>query len=200
MKLSKATERDRELFSKPLVLGASISVGYGTKDGGIAAVLARQINPDAQVINMAKSGATSVQSTGHLNLEIFNPSIVLGFDLFFWDAARRQVNKQFESNTRRIFKTFQDKKVPMIIGKIPILDLPLGPRMDSIKKSGAEVNALLEELCVEDKKCLLYDPVDCFLSMDSGDYFSDNLHLTSAGNRYCANYFVETIDLEKLRA
>lgn len=190
--------KDIQLFSRPLILGASISVGYGTRDGGIAAVLARMMNPHAEITNKAMSGATSVQSTSRLNFESFNPSIVLGFDLFFWDAARQQVDRRFEENTRRLFDSFQSRNIPMIIGRVPVLDLPLGPRMDGIKKSGAKVNALLEELCVEEKNCLLYDPVGCFLSMESDEFFSDGLHLTSEGNRYCASYFVNNVDFNGL--
>jgi hypothetical protein len=190
--------KDAQLFSCPLILGASISVGYGTRDGGIAAVLAKMVNPEAQITNKAISGATSVQSTSHLDFDTFDPSIVLGFDLFFWDAARQQVNKKFEDNTRRLFESFQSRRIPMIIGRVPILELPLGARMDAILKNGAKVNALLEELCVPEKNCLLYDPVACFLSMDSGDYFSDGLHLTREGNKYCAQFFLENADLKGL--
>ncbi|MFL5783924.1 MAG: SGNH/GDSL hydrolase family protein [Bacteriovoracaceae bacterium] len=192
-----------KLFSRPLVLGASISAGYGTRDGGLGAVLAKTINPDAKVINKAKSGATSVQSTSHLQLSTFDPSIVLGLDLFFWDAAREQTGKRFEKNTKRLFDEFRERNVPMILGKVPILDLPfIGGRAKDLIESARKVNGLLEELSFTHPNSVLYDPVPCFLSMGFGakKYFSDGLHLNSEGNRYCVNYFLSSGEHRKLKA
>ncbi len=182
---------DKKLFSRPLILGASISAGYKTQDGGPGTILARMINPDAQVINLAFNGATSVQSTSHIDFNTYNPSIVLGFDLFFWDAARGQVGPKFEANTRRFFKSFHERKIPMIIGKLPIIDLPFGLQAEIIKKSAVKVNTLLEEICTLENNTLLYNPMNCLLSMNSPEYFSDGLHLTSEGNKFCARFLAQ---------
>ncbi len=195
-------DRDKKIFSHPLVLGASISAGYGTRDGGLGAVLARTINPEAKIINKAISGATSVQSTSHLDLHKFYPSIVLGLDLFFWDAAREKTGKKFESNTRKLFDVFRDKDIPMIIGRVPVLDLPfVGGKAKALIESAQKVNSLLEELTLTHSNCVLYDPVPCFLSMGFGsrNYFSDGLHLNSEGNKYCAQYFIKSGEHRKLR-
>ena len=194
-------KNDKELFSRPLVLGASISAGYGTRDGGLGAVLSKTINPEARVINKAISGATSVQSTSHLDLETYDPSVVLGLDLFFWDAARCQTGKKFESNTKRLFESFQH--TPMIIAKVPVIDLPfIGGKAKELIESANKVNTLLELLALSHSRCLLYDPVPCFLSMGFGSpkYFSDGLHLNSAGNKYCAEFFIRSGDHRKLVA
>lgn len=195
---NKHTASDIQLFSRPLIIGASISAGYGTGDGGPGAVLARMINPNAKITNIARSGATSVQSTSHVDFDSYSPSIVMGFDLFFWDAAREQVNTKFEQNTRKIFKSFQDRKIPMIIGKIPVVDLPFGLKAAGIKKSSEKVNALLEELCTLKKNSLLYDPLEVFMRMDSDEYFSDNLHLTTKGNQFCASFLAQSGIYKKL--
>lgn len=195
-------KKDLELFSAPLVLGASISAGYGTRDGGLGAVLAKSINPDARITNKAISGATSVQSTSHLDLTSFDPSVVLGLDLFFWDAAREQTGKRFENNTRKLFEIFREKQTPMILGKVPVLDLPfIGGRVKDLIESARRVNGLLEELSLSHPACLLYDPVPCILSMGFGSskYFSDGLHLNSVGNKYCADYFIKSGGHTKLK-
>lgn len=187
-------QEELQLFSRPLILGASISAGYGTKDGGIGAVLARMINPSAQITNKAISGATSLQSTSHLDLHSFDPSIVLGLDLFFWDAVRGSINAKFESNTRKLVTTFAEKNIPLILGKVPVLELPLiGGYGNTLLDKAKKVNDLLESVAFSQKNCLLYDPVPCFLSMGfSGEnYFSDGLHLNSTGNQYCADYFIK---------
>lgn len=180
-----------ELFKKPLILGASISAGYGTRDGGIGAVLARMINPEAKITNKAVSGASSIQSTSHLDFSRFDPSIVLGFDLFFWDAVRGQIGPKFEAHTRKIFRTFHERNVPMIIGKLPLVDLPVGGHIVQIKKNAVKVNNLLEKLAEEHTNALLYDPLACFMTMEE-EHFSDGLHLTSKGNEYCAKYFLHS--------
>lgn len=195
-------EHDKKIFSHPLILGASISAGYGTRDGGLGAVLAKTINPGAKITNKAMSGATSVKSTSHLDLQSFDPSIVLGLDLFFWDAAREKTGKKFESNTRNLFDVFRDKNVPMIIGRVPVLNLPfIGGKAKALIDSANRVNGLLEELTLSHSNCVLYDPVPCFLSMGFGssDYFSDGLHLNSNGNRYCADFFIKSGEHRKLR-
>lgn len=192
-----------KIFSQPLVLGASISAGYGTRDGGIGAVLAKTVNPEAKITNKAISGATSVQSTSHLDFTKYDPSIVLGLDLFFWDAAREKTGKKFESNTRNLFDIFRDRNVPMIIGRVPVLNLPfVGGKAKALIESANRVNGLLEELTLTHRNCVLYDPVPCILSMGFGsrDYFSDGLHLNSEGNKYCANFFIKSGEHRKLRA
>lgn len=196
-------QKELKLFSTPLVLGASISAGYGTRDGGLGAVLAKAINPDAKIINKAISGATSVQSTAHLDFTKYDPSIVLGLDLFFWDAAREKTGKKFESNTRYLFDHFRDREIPMIIGRVPVIDLPfIGGRAKDLIESAQRVNGLLEELTLTHANCVLYNPVPCFLSMGFGSrkYFSDGLHLNSKGNRYCVEYFLKSGEHRKLKA
>lgn len=193
---------EMKMFSNPLVLGASISAGYGTRDGGLGAVLSKSINPHAEIVNKAVSGATSVQSTSHLDLDAYTPSIVLGLDLFFWDAAREQTGKKFLNNTQKIFDVFREKKVPMIIGRVPVINLPfLGGRAKELMKSANFVNDLLRELSLGHNNCILYDPVPCFMSMGFGskNYFSDGLHLNSTGNRYCADYFIKSGALTSLK-
>lgn len=195
-------QNEMKLFSEPLVLGASISAGYGTRDGGLGAVLAQAINPEAKIINKAISGATSVQSTSHLNLEKYDPSVVLGLDLFFWDAAREKTGKKFEENTRKLFDVFAHKNIPMIVGKVPVLNLPfLGGRAKDLIVSANKVNDLLELLTLTHKNAVLYNPVPCLFSMgfSRSKYFSDGLHLNSEGNKYCAEFFIRAGEHKKLK-
>lgn len=192
-------KNELDLFAHPLVLGASISAGYGTRDGGIGAVLAKSINPEAKILNKALSGATSVQSTSHLDLSKFDPSVVLGLDLFFWDAARMKTGKAFEANTKKLFTAFKD--TPMIIAKVPVIDVPfLGGKIRDLIESAKKVNDLLANLAVAHSRCLLYDPVPCFMSMGFGSpkYFLDGLHLNSDGNKFAADFFIKSGEHRKL--
>lgn len=180
------------LFSRPLIIGASISAGHGTCDGGPGAVLARMMNPNAKITNFARSGATSLQSTGNIDFSQYSPSIVMGFDLFFWDVVRSELGNRFETNARNLFNTFKEREVPMIVGKIPEVPFPLGPRFEGIQKNGKKVNEFLFELSQGDQNIILLDPLECILSMDSPKYFSDGLHLTEAGNKFCAEFLANS--------
>jgi hypothetical protein len=197
--------KDQNLFARPLILGASVSRGYGTTDGGPGMVISKMINPEAKVTNKSMSGHTSVESTKHLDYFATNPSIVLAFDLFFWDANREQVGKEFEANTRKLFRAYQERKIPMIVGKVPVgVKFPEEIRKAGERPSARKINQLLEELCTLDKHCLLYEPRNCFdrmpgpLSSEGKPYFGDSMHTTNLGNSFCAQIFVESKIFQKL--
>lgn len=192
------TTDDKDLFAHPLILGASVSAGYGTRDGGISAVLSRMINPHAVITNKAVSGATSVQSTAHLDLGRYHPSIVLGLDLFIWDAVRGETGKRFENNTRRLFDHFGEKNIPMIVGKLPVVDLPFVGNFEELKNNAMKVNEVLEKTS-DGRTSILFDPLECLLTMES-HHFLDGLHLSGEGNIHCAKYFLLARVHEKLAA
>lgn len=206
MVISMTANIDQALFSRPLILGASVSRGFGTTDGGPGNVLSKMIYPDARVTNKSMSGHTSLESTRNLDYFETDPSIVLAFDLFFWDANREEVGKEFEDNTRKLFRTFQEKKIPMIVGLVPIgVRFPDEIRRAGEKKSAKKINQLLGELCTLEKNCLLYDPRICFdqmkspLSPEGKPYFGDSMHTTNLGNKFCADIFVESRIYRKLK-
>lgn len=199
MVLSMTTNIDQALFARPLILGASVSRGYGTTDGGPGMVISKMINPDAKVTNKSMSGHTSVESTRNLDYFETKPSIVLAFDLFFWDANRELVGKEFERNARKLIGAYHEKNIPIIVGKIPTgVKFPEEIRKAGEKPSAQKINNLLEEICTLDKNCLLYDPAICFnmmkspLSPEGKPYFGDSMHTTNLGNKFCAEIFVNS--------
>ncbi len=201
----KPMNSDHALFSRPLILGASVSRGFGTTDGGPGLVISKMINPDAVVTNKAMSGHTSVESTRDLRYFDTDPSIVLAFDLFFWDANREQTGKAFEENTKKLFRAYQERRIPMIVGKVPVgVRFPEEIRRAGEKESARKINRFLEEVCTLDKGCLLYDPRACFdlmkgpLSPEGKPYFGDSMHTTNLGNRFCAEVFVGSRVYRKL--
>ena len=193
------------LFAAPLVLGASVSAGHGTGEGP-ADVVAKLLNPEAQITNKAISGATSLQITRDLSLGQTTPSIVMGLDLFFWDAAKNQCGDDFVASTKKFFSVYQSENIPMVVGKIPMgVKFPAGLRLAGTRSCSRIINELLEELCTLKKNCLLYDPKDCISEMGSPgspegvSYFNDQLHTSKAGNEFCAKQFVEARQYEKLK-
>jgi len=124
---------------------------------------------------------------------------VVGFDLFFWDAMRMQTGASFEKNTRRLFSEFEARKIPMIIAKVPVLELPF-PAAQAILQNAKKVNILLTSLCAANTNCVLVDPLECYQEMsDTGKYFIDGLHLNDAGNHFCAEHFLKAGHLDRLK-
>ena len=191
------------LFSKPLVIGASVSAGYGTRTGGPAAILSRDLNPSSRVTNRSISGATSMAATSFFPREL--PSIVLGFDMFFWDTARSSCDEDFATQTRAFFRRYREAGVPMVIGKIPVnAPFPTGIRLAGRAACTSRINALIEQECTLENNCLVYDPKDCLVAMRSPvspsgeNYFLDPIHTSSAGNQFCADHFVKRARYKQL--
>lgn len=191
------------LFSKPLVIGASVSAGYGTSTGGPSTILSKRLNPAAEVANRSISGATSMAATSFFPKTL--PSIVLGFDMFFWDTARGTCDEAFETQTRAFFRRYQKAGVPMVIGKIPVgAPFPTGIRVAGGAPCTSRINALIAEECTLDKNCLIYDPKECFVAMGSPvsskgeNYFLDPIHTSTAGNTFCAEQFVKKARFKQL--
>ena len=188
----------KSCFATPLILGASVSAGYGTNRGGTSEIIAKEIHPEAVISNRAKSGATSLQSLKDLNLHTVNPSVVLALDLFFWDAARNQCGENFISHTTKFFRSFEG--TPLIVGKIPVdVSFPDGYRLAGARPCTKVVNALIEKLCKIEANCLIYDPKECLNQMSSPeDYFLDKLHPNDKGNEFCTKKFIESARYKSL--
>ena len=45
------------IFSKPLLVGASLTQGYKANPGGSASIIAETLSPGAKITNIAKSGS-----------------------------------------------------------------------------------------------------------------------------------------------
>jgi hypothetical protein len=191
------------LFSKPLIIGASVSAGYGTSSGGPASILSRALNPDTEIINIAFNGATSDRFMRGTPKNL--PSLIMGLDMFFWDTVLNRCGGDYEQETRNFFECFQSRGVPMVIGKIPTnAPFPIGVRLAGTRPCTTKINRLLDELCTPEKNCLLYDPNDCFRAMrapssTSGQsYFLDQIHTSTAGNTFCAREFMRRAEYKSL--
>lgn len=188
------------LFNKPLLVGASITKGYKANSGGASSIIANNLSPGAKINNIAKSGISSAISLENHTLPIELPSIVMGLDLFFWDAANNKCGEIFVKKTKSFMKLYQDQKIPMILGKLPKrINSPSGYNILNNNDCTNKINSLLETECTIDKNCLLYDPNECLSVMEkSKEYFVDHLHTTVEGNKYCANIFISNKNYQKL--
>jgi hypothetical protein len=191
------------MFSKPLLIGASVTQGYKANRGGPAALIAESLSPGAKITNIAVSGAKSVDSLKNHVLPSELPSVVIGVDLFFWDASRNDCDENFEKNTKEFLKKYQDKNIPMILGKLPKgVEFPTGYKLLNTSMCTDKINKLLDEECTPEKNCLIYDPKDCLSKIEPKDrelFFVDRLHSSVEGNKFCAQEFVAANKYSDLR-
>ena len=208
------------LFSQPLVVGASVSAGYLAGGLGPSSIMAKKLNDQADIQNISHAHKTSLESlqmgkNGTPYNKLPTPSVVMGLDLFFWDAAKRECGADFITKTNDFFQFYQDKNVPMIIGKLPKgITQPSGyNRLNGDNPCTDPINELLEKKCTLEKNCILYDLKDCFqkLKLDAKEkfgegkekervaylkekmalYFVDDIHPSRAGNEYCSQAYIE---------
>jgi len=191
------------IFSKPLLVGASLTQGQGANPGGPVSLIAESLSPGARINNIAQSGTKSVDSLKDHTIPSEKPSIVIGMDLFFWDAVKNDCDVNFEKSTKKFIKLYQKKNIPMILGKLAKnIPFPAGYRLLNNSICTDKINKLLEEECTSDKNCIIYDPKDCFSKMEQEKwnlYFVDKLHLSLEGNKFCANEFIASRKYQKLK-
>ena len=190
------------LFSNPLLVGASLTRGYGANPGGPGAIIAATLSPESQITNMAQSGVKSVDSLKDHVIPANAPSIVMGLDLFFWDAARNDCDASFIGKTKSFIKLYQDRKIPMILGKLPLgVKFPKGYSVLNNTECTKKINDLLDSECTIENNCLIYDPKECFAKMSEADrnrYFVDSLHTSAEANKFCSKVFIAGNQYQKL--
>lgn len=216
-----ADTKNQCLFKRVLIVGASVSQGYEANAGGPGMVIAKTLNPKAKSINLAKAQKKSTETlTGH-TMPKPKPTIVIGLDLFFWDASQGDCGEDFKSNARDFFNLYRAKKIPMIIGQLPRgVSVPSGYNLLNRNNCAEEINSFLAEECKVENNCLIYDPKDCIKaikqeatekfgkenSKEKTGYFKekmklffvDDLHPSVAGNQFCANQFISSKQHETL--
>lgn len=193
------------VFSKPLLVGASLTRGEGANPGGPSIMIAKKLSPDAELVaNISQSGTRSVISLkDHTTIPKNTPSVVMGIDLFFWDAAKNECGESFERSTKNFIKMYQDKNIPMILGKLPKgISFPPGYGILNSSPCTDKINKLLEDECTIEKNCLIYDPKDCLSEIKPRQrkkYFVDKHHTSVAGNNFCAKEFIAAKKYQDLK-
>lgn len=216
-----AESKDLCLFERVLIVGASVSEGYKASPGGPGMVIAKTLNPKAKLENRAKAERKSAETLIGHKIPRPNPTIVMGLDLFFWDAAQNDCGEDFKSIARNFFAIYSAKKIPMIIGKLPRgVSEPSGYNVLNQNNCAAEINRFLSEECKLENNCLIYDPKQCFdkikqeakekfgaensqekteyLKQKMKLYFVDDLHPSKTGNTFCATQFISSKQYQSL--
>lgn len=142
--------RARALFSRPLIIGASVSAGARAESPGH--LLARRFGGTART--HAWPGATGAALlTGLADADMRGASAVVGLDLFFWDA-RRDCGQGLAA-VDAFFARAAAAPVPVIVGNIPPLGMLAAPPDASACRE--RLNAAIAAACASSSGCVLLD-------------------------------------------
>lgn len=191
------SKNDLDLFSKPLILGASISADWAAMSPGKR--LAHRHNQESQVQVLARGGQTGASVLGLLRShDLDDRSIVIGFDLFFWDSTRADVSASLKK-MEALVADAEKRKLPLVIGDIPELAPGFQPARKVLNKKLRELAAkspLMRLIPLE--KLYLQVLADGFVEIRGQrftffDLVPDGLHIGDVAADFLADLVYETI-------
>jgi hypothetical protein len=125
------TNAPAEILRKPLIIGASVSAGFGTLSPGDR--LSRRFTGPASIINVARGGTPGRDHD--LKSELFKGrTVVLAMDFLFWDSALPQPQSSL-NNLDLLLKRAANENIPVVIGDIPELLPGRQPSRDVLNKA-----------------------------------------------------------------
>lgn len=188
---------DSELFSKPLITGASISADWASLSPGKR--LSQKLVSTADVKVVAQGGQTGASVLSRVTPSVLKDrSIVIGFDLFFWDSTRSSIDGSLKA-LKRLVAEAEALRIPVVIGDIP----ELIPGHQPSRKS---LNEAIYRVCKSSQSCYVV-PLDALYKQMLKDGFveikgqrytffdlvPDGLHIGSLAGDYLADLVYKTI-------
>lgn len=180
-----------ELLKKPLIVGASVSSGYGTEGPGDR--LARRYTSKDNIVNVAVPGATGRAQAESITPELVKDrSIILAMDFLFWDSVYPDTKPGFAA-LDRLIRLAGARKIPLIVGDIPSL---IGSR----QVNRAALNREIHSRCTAKKNCFVLRLDDLHRKVMQDRYLEvkgrrytfrelvpDGLHLADAAGEFLAD-------------
>jgi hypothetical protein len=191
------SKTDAEMFSKPLITGASISADWASLSPGKRLAERLVKSPDVRVI--ARGGQTGASVLAGVTPSVLKDrSIIIGFDLFFWDSTRASAEPSVKA-LKTLVAQAQERDIPLIIGDIPEL-------IPGHQPNRKELNQMIYRSCKAAKNCFvvpldeLYQRItrEGFVEIKGKKYsffdlLPDGLHIGSVAGDYLADLVYKTI-------
>jgi hypothetical protein len=192
-----APQSEAKLFEKPLIIGASVSADWASLSPGKR--LALRYTKSSSIKTLAKPGHPSLAVLPTVpEQKLKDHSIVIGFDLFFWDSALPSATDSLNAMKKLIAAT-KASRVPLVLGDIPEL-------LPGRQPSRRELNQMIHRSCKSEEHCYvirldeLHKQVmrDRALTIKGRKYsfkelVPDGLHIGDVAGDFLADYVKESL-------
>lgn len=191
------TRTDSELFAKPFIVGASISADWVAHSPGKRLAFRHSKNSDVRVL--ARGGQTGVTVLNLLkSQDLEDRSVIIGFDLFFWDSVRGNL-KSVNERLDRLAAEAERIGVPLIIGDVPELIPGFQPLAQAINEKLYALQSRSKVLRVIPLEKLYLQMMETGYVEIKGhrytffDLVPDGLHIGDVASDFLADLVYETI-------
>ncbi len=194
---SASTPDLKKMMHKPLIVGASVSADWATKSPG--KLLALRFTDESHIQTIAfggKSGRDILKNVSEETLQ--DRTIVIGLDLFFWDATLR-TSAESLGELDRLMHAVEKRQIPIILGEVPLL-------LPGMQPQAAAINQALHAACLHYEQCtvvpftsMLFKILrDGSLTYKGSSYglrelIPDGLHIGPIASRYIADSIYEKL-------
>lgn len=188
---------DAQLFSKPLITGASISADWASMSPGKRLAQRLAASPDIRVI--ARGGQTGASVLAGVTSGVLKDrTIIVGFDLFFWDSTRASVAPSLKA-LKNLVSQAAELNIPLLIGDIPELVPGYQPMRKVLNDAIYEASLTAKNVYVIPLDAL-YQQVsrDGFVVIKGQQYsffdlVPDGLHIGDTAGDYLADLIYATL-------
>jgi hypothetical protein len=191
------------VMQRPLIVGASVSADWATQSPGKR--LALRFTDGSQIKTIAfggKTGSFVLQRVGDEQLQ--SRTVVIGLDLFFWDATQRSPDEALRE-MRRLLSAVRARDIPILLGEIPEL-------LPGLQPQAALINQELRKACSTYSKCKLIPLNEMLMKTlregtltykgtryDLRQLIPDGLHIGPIASEYIADVIHEILSRDGLK-
>ncbi|MES2744360.1 MAG: SGNH/GDSL hydrolase family protein [Bdellovibrionota bacterium] len=189
------------VMRRPLIVGASVSADWASKSPG--KLLALRYTDENQIKTIAfggKSGSFVLKKVGEEQLR--DRTVVIGLDLFFWDATLRSADDSLKE-MKKLIAAVKARDIPIILGEVPNL-------LPGMQPQAALINRELQKACDNYAKCTVVPFTDMLVKVLSegalnykGTRYNlrqlipDGLHIGPIASQYIADTLYETLNKQE---
>jgi hypothetical protein len=192
-----ANESIEQVFKKPLIIGASVSAGWGTLSPGDR--LSRRFTDAKNILNVARGGRP-----GRDHMPLLKPSlvkdrsIILAMDFMFWDTTLDKPAASLAA-LDQLLELGQSRGIPVVLGDVPEL-------LTGRQGLRPQINKYIHSKCVKDNGCYLLEldqlhkqvKRDQHLEIKGRKYrfpelVPDGLHLADVAGEYLADFILRVL-------
>lgn len=190
----------KSVMKDPLILGASVSADWKAKSPG--KLLALRYTDESRIKTIAYGGKSASYVLKKVDEEsLKDRSVVIGLDLFFWDATLQSPDESLRE-MKKLLRAVKARDIPIILGEVPLL-------LPGMQPQAALINRELQKACEIYDKCTLV-PFTSMLMKVLGEgsltykgrryslqeLVPDGLHIGPIASQYLADTLFETLSKE----